>query len=114
MLAVGLSLSSFLLCAVLAQSSLSASSGTLSTAPPTTTVATAVPSPSSPLASPLPSQVALPPKQAWCPSQIFCAGSVFVFTFLAICHELTHPQLLQTVNIADVYADPKTIVDKAR
>lgn len=95
MLAVGLSLSSLLLSAVLAQSSLSTSSGTLSTAPPTTTIATAVPSPSSPLASPLPSQVALPPKQAWCLSQIFCAGS-----------------LLQTVNIANVYADPKTIVDK--
>ncbi|TFK70552.1 glycoside hydrolase family 37 protein [Pluteus cervinus] len=43
----------------------------------------------------LPSQVADPPKQAWCPSDIFCAGP-----------------LLQTINIANLYSDDKTFVDK--
>ncbi|KAH6912593.1 trehalase [Coprinopsis sp. MPI-PUGE-AT-0042] len=56
---------------------------------------TATPSPSASLDAPLPSQVALPPKQAWCPSDIFCAG-----------------ELLQTVNLAFVYPDDKTFVDK--
>ncbi|PFH54014.1 glycoside hydrolase family 37 protein [Amanita thiersii Skay4041] len=71
--------------AVSAQSSGSSSS----------TVATAVPSPTASLTSQLPSQVALPPKQDWCPSEIFCPGS-----------------LLQTVNIAHLYPDDKTFVDK--
>lgn len=56
---------------------------------------TATPSASASLEAPLPSQVALPPKQAWCPSDIFCAG-----------------ELLQTVNLAHVYPDDKTFVDK--
>ncbi|KAJ7480557.1 glycoside hydrolase family 37 protein [Mycena latifolia] len=43
----------------------------------------------------VPSQAALPPTQPWCPSQIFCAGP-----------------LLQTLNLADIFVDPKTIVDK--
>ncbi|PIL35118.1 hypothetical protein GSI_02906 [Ganoderma sinense ZZ0214-1] len=62
---------------------------------PSVAVSTAVASPSAPLSSALPSQVPLPPKQAWCPSEIFCAG-----------------ELLQTVNLAAAYADPKTFVDK--
>ena len=45
-------------------------------APPTLTFSTAVASPSSPASSLLPSQAALPPTQPWCPSEIFCAGSV--------------------------------------
>ncbi|KIY65017.1 glycoside hydrolase family 37 protein [Cylindrobasidium torrendii FP15055 ss-10] len=59
------------------------------------TVTTAVASPSASAQSALPSQVALPPTQAWCPSEIFCAG-----------------ELLQTVNLAVLYPDPKTFVDK--
>ncbi|KAH9891900.1 glycoside hydrolase [Cubamyces lactineus] len=62
---------------------------------PSITLSTAVASPSAPLSSPVPSQVPLPPTQAWCPSRIFCAGS-----------------LIQTVNLARPYADPKTFVDK--
>lgn len=62
---------------------------------PSETIATAVPSPTGALESSLPSQVALPPKQAWCPSEIFCAG-----------------QLLQAVNVAHLYPDDKTFVDK--
>ncbi|KIY52470.1 glycoside hydrolase family 37 protein, partial [Fistulina hepatica ATCC 64428] len=58
-------------------------------------ISTSVPSPTASLGASLPSQVALPPAQAWCPSQIFCAGA-----------------LLQTVNVADIYSDPKTFVDK--
>ncbi|KAI0763541.1 glycoside hydrolase [Trametes elegans] len=65
------------------------------TAPPSITISTAVASPSAPLSSALPSQVPLPPTQAWCLSRIFCAGA-----------------LLQTVNLARPYADPKTFVDK--
>ncbi|KAK2465281.1 hypothetical protein APHAL10511_002635 [Amanita phalloides] len=61
----------------------------------TTAIATAVPSPTTSLNALLPSQVPLPPKQAWCPSDIFCAGA-----------------LLQTVDVANVYPDPKTFVDK--
>ncbi|KAF9464208.1 trehalase [Collybia nuda] len=69
---------------------------TLITAPaPSITVQTAVPSPSASLGDPLPSQAALPPKQSWCPSEIFCAGP-----------------LLQTVNIAHLYPDDKTFADK--
>lgn len=59
------------------------------------TVSTAVPSPTASLDVPLPSQAPLPPKQAWCPSDIFCAGS-----------------LLQTVAVANLYPDDKTFVDK--
>ncbi|EJF56038.1 glycoside hydrolase family 37 protein [Dichomitus squalens LYAD-421 SS1] len=62
---------------------------------PSITLSTAVASPSVPLSSPVPSQIPLPPKQAWCPSEIFCAG-----------------ELLQTVNLAAAYSDPKTFVDK--
>ncbi|KDR82546.1 hypothetical protein GALMADRAFT_220535 [Galerina marginata CBS 339.88] len=81
---------------VAAQSSATATAPVaVSTAVPSITVATAVPSPTAALSSPLPSQVALPPKQAWCPSEIFCAGS-----------------LLQTVNVAHLYPDDKTFVDK--
>ncbi|KAF8901245.1 glycoside hydrolase family 37 protein [Mucidula mucida] len=54
----------------------------------TVSVSTVVASPSASLDSPLPSQ-------AWCPSEIFCAG-----------------ELLQTVNLAALYVDPKTFVDK--
>ncbi|KAJ7776820.1 glycoside hydrolase family 37 protein [Mycena maculata] len=57
------------------------------------TTVTATPSPAA--SALVPSQVALPPTQAWCPSQIFCAGS-----------------LLQTLNVAGIFSDPKTIVDK--
>ncbi|KAH8114772.1 trehalase [Phellopilus nigrolimitatus] len=62
---------------------------------PSITLSTTVPSPTVPLTDDLPSQAALPMVQAWCPSEIFCAGS-----------------LLQTVNIASLYSDPKTFVDK--
>lgn len=65
------------------------------TALPTLTISTAVASPSTSLGATLPLQAALPPTQGWCIGQIFCAGS-----------------LLQTVNIAQVYSDPKTFVDK--
>ncbi|KAG1784945.1 glycoside hydrolase family 37 protein [Suillus plorans] len=74
-------------------------SSTTTTAPgtalPTLTISTAVASPSASLGATLPSQASLPPTQGWCIGQIFCAGS-----------------LLQTVNIAQVYSDPKTFVDK--
>ncbi|KZV96509.1 glycoside hydrolase family 37 protein [Exidia glandulosa HHB12029] len=60
-----------------------------------TPVTTAVASPTAALSSKLPAQAALPPKQDWCPSEIFCAGSV-----------------LQTLNLAQAYPDSKTIVDK--
>ena len=42
------------------------------------TVTTAVPSPTAPSASLLPSQVP-PTKQSWCPSEIFCPGAVRCF-----------------------------------
>ncbi|KAF8955266.1 trehalase [Flammula alnicola] len=63
----------------------------VSTAPPTLTIVTSVPSATAALDSALPSQEPLPPKQAWCPSDIFCAGS-----------------LLQTVGVANLYPDDKT------
>ncbi|KAJ3485392.1 hypothetical protein NLI96_g4987 [Meripilus lineatus] len=66
-----------------------------STSSPSLVVSTVIASPTAPLDSPVPSQVPLPPVQAWCPSEIFCAGS-----------------LLQTVNLAQLYVDPKTFVDK--
>ena len=57
-----------------------------STGVPTITVSTAVPSPSASLGSVLPSQAALPPVQAWCPSEIFCAGPVgFVCLLYMFC-----------------------------
>ncbi|EGN97904.1 glycoside hydrolase family 37 protein [Serpula lacrymans var. lacrymans S7.3] len=68
---------------------------TVQTGVPTLTFSTSVPSPSASLGATLPSQVALPPSQWWCIGQIFCAGS-----------------LLQTVNVAQLYPDPKTFVDK--
>ncbi|KAG1829861.1 glycoside hydrolase family 37 protein [Suillus variegatus] len=74
---------------------ISSTSTTPGTALPTLTISTAVASPSASLGATLPSQAPLPPTQGWCIGQIFCAGS-----------------LLQTVNIAQVYSDPKTFVDK--
>lgn len=67
----------------------------LSTAPPSITFSTAIPTATAPGDTTLPSQGSLPPKQAWCPSDIFCAG-----------------QLLQTVNVANLFPDDKTFVDK--
>ncbi|KAH8082474.1 trehalase [Cristinia sonorae] len=67
----------------------------LDTGVPSITLATAVASPTAPLTQAIPSQIPLPPTQPWCPSQIFCAGS-----------------LLQTVNVAALYPDQKTFVDK--
>ncbi|KAG8911353.1 hypothetical protein FRC01_005758 [Tulasnella sp. 417] len=60
-----------------------------------TSASTAIPSPTGSPDATLPSQSPVPPKQAWCPSNIFCAGA-----------------LLQTVNIAQLYPDSKTFVDK--
>ncbi|KAJ7644707.1 glycoside hydrolase family 37 protein [Roridomyces roridus] len=83
-----------LIACVAAQSSESASFTILSSPSPiAVTTAVATPSPSA--SSLVPSQAPLPPKQAWCPSEIFCAGS-----------------LLQTLNVAQPFIDPKTIVDK--
>ncbi|KAI6107675.1 glycoside hydrolase family 37 protein [Pisolithus croceorrhizus] len=65
------------------------------TSVPTLTISTSVPSPTVPLTATLPSQAPLPPVQPWCIGQIFCPGAV-----------------LQTVNIAQLYSDPKTFVDK--
>ncbi|KAG6815928.1 hypothetical protein H0H87_010115 [Tephrocybe sp. NHM501043] len=58
-------------------------------------VQTATPSLSPAAGDALPTQAALPPKQAWCPSEIFCAGDV-----------------LQTVNLAHLFPDDKTFADK--
>ncbi|KAJ7258778.1 Six-hairpin glycosidase-like protein [Mycena haematopus] len=58
-------------------------------------VTTAVATPSGAASALLPSQAPLPATQSWCPSEIFCAGP-----------------LLQTLNLAGVFSDPKTIVDK--
>ncbi|KAH7928748.1 glycoside hydrolase family 37 protein [Leucogyrophana mollusca] len=85
----------------LAHGVLAAPQSSTATAPPSTvsipsvTVSTSVPSPTAALSATLPSQAAPPPVQAWCIGQIFCAGS-----------------LLQTVNIAQLYSDSKTFVDK--
>ncbi|KAF8319627.1 trehalase-domain-containing protein [Clavulina sp. PMI_390] len=79
-----------------AQTTLSTS---VSTEAPTTTtpleVSTSVPSPTAALNATLPAQSPLAAKQAWCPSEIFCNGA-----------------LLQTINIAQLYGDAKTFVDK--
>ncbi|PPQ63598.1 hypothetical protein CVT24_004458 [Panaeolus cyanescens] len=80
---------------IAAQSTATSPSGGINTAPPTITQSTAVPAATASLDTTLPSQAALPPKQAWCPSEIFCAGS-----------------LLQTVNVAHLFPDDKTFVDK--
>ncbi|KAF7291314.1 Trehalase [Mycena indigotica] len=58
-------------------------------------VSTAIASPSGSASTAVRSQAPLPPQQAWCPSRIFCAGP-----------------LLQTLNLAAVFSDPKTYVDK--
>ncbi|KAI0088616.1 glycoside hydrolase [Irpex rosettiformis] len=70
-------------------------SGSANTDVPTLTISTVVASPTVSLNDLLPPQEPLAPKQAWCPSEIFCAGP-----------------LLQTVNLAQPYTDPKTFVDK--
>lgn len=59
-----------------------ASSDAESTGVPSITLSTTVAAPTAPLTNDLPSQVALPPVQAWCPSQIFCAGNVSVLLSL--------------------------------
>lgn len=53
-----------------------------STGVPSITLSTAVASPTVSLTQAVPSQVALPPSQPWCPSQIFCAGAVRHLRFL--------------------------------
>ena len=61
------------------------SSGLTSTfGTPTVTVSTSIPSPTRPLNATLPSQANLPPTQAWCPSNIFCAGQVRVYSIYLI------------------------------
>lgn len=72
-----------------------ASTTTASTTTTTQDVETSVPSPTAPLNSTLPPQAPLAALQAWCPSEIFCNGP-----------------LLQTINIAQLYGDSKTFVDK--
>jgi alpha,alpha-trehalase len=63
------------------QNSITAPPG-ISTGAPSITLVTSVASPTAPLTATLPSQVPLPPVQAWCPSEIFCAGAVrHVFFF---------------------------------
>lgn len=59
-----------------AVSSSATAPGGVSTGVPSITLSTATPAPTVPLTSTLPSQVALPPKQDWCPSEIFCASEV--------------------------------------
>ncbi|KAJ6624408.1 trehalase [Mycena sp. CBHHK59/15] len=90
--------------AYLVQYTAAAQSSSSATAPASVTtsivvsqlvVTTAVATPSGGPSALLPSQAALPPTQAWCPSQIFCAGP-----------------LLQALNLAGIFSDPKTIVDK--
>lgn len=46
-------------------------------------VSTVIASPTASLNALLPSQVALPPHQAWCPSEIFCAGEVRFIIFIS-------------------------------
>ncbi|OAX38447.1 glycoside hydrolase family 37 protein [Rhizopogon vinicolor AM-OR11-026] len=80
---------------VLAVPAATTTSVTPGTAVPSLTLSTSVASPSASLSAILPPQAPLPPTQPWCIGQIFCAGS-----------------LLQTVNIAQLWSDPKTFVDK--
>ncbi|KAG9022809.1 hypothetical protein FS837_006129, partial [Tulasnella sp. UAMH 9824] len=90
----------FLLAATVASGALAApqagthTSASSSSGSPTS-ASTAVPSPTGSPDAALPSQSPLAPHQDWCPSNIFCAGA-----------------LLQTVNIAQLYPDSKTFVDK--
>ncbi|KAG9308857.1 glycoside hydrolase family 37 protein [Chiua virens] len=85
---------------------------------PTISVTTAVASATVPLTNLVPSQAPLPPVQPWCISgQIFCPGyPVRSSCVSALGTNLTsirqRTQILQTVNLAQVYSDPKTIVDK--
>ena len=86
---------------------------------PTLTLSTAVASPSTDPASSLPSQVPFPPTQPWCPSEIFCAGPVSypaLFSHDVGCDAVNLSaylqQLLQTINVANLYSDEKTFVDK--
>jgi alpha,alpha-trehalase len=65
------------------QGSITAPPGT-STGAPSITLITSIASPTAPLTATLPSQVPLPPVQAWCPSEIFCAGAVCHFFFFAL------------------------------
>jgi alpha,alpha-trehalase len=85
-----------------------------SSAPPTLTLSTAIPTATAPTSSDLPSQVSLPPKQVWCPSEIFCpgqVGNIAVVCFVTDSDGFLF-QLLQTVNIAHLFPDDKTFVDK--
>ncbi len=87
----------------------------VSTETPSITLSTSIASPTVPLTNTIPSQVPLPPTQAWCPSQIFCAGEVRPPCFSNVSRlviNITFIQLLQTVNLAQAYSDPKTFVDK--
>ncbi|KAG7088886.1 hypothetical protein E1B28_012833 [Marasmius oreades] len=70
--------------------SVTGTSGSISQIP----VSTVVASPSAASSATLPSQIP-PLRQPWCPSEIFCPG-----------------KLLQDVNLASLYVDPKTFVDK--
>ena len=84
-----------LLVALLGVYSNAAAQSTTSPVSQITSISTSTPSPTSASNSLLPSQAPLPPKQAWCPSEIFCAGA-----------------MLQAINLAHPYNDSKTIVDK--
>lgn len=72
-----------------------ATTTSISSTTTTQDVETSVPSPLAPLNSTLPPQAPLAALQAWCPSEIFCNGP-----------------LLQTINLAQLYGDSKTFVDK--
>ncbi|KAI5988333.1 glycoside hydrolase family 37 protein [Pisolithus albus] len=88
-------LAAFLRLALAAPQASTTTTDFLETSVPTLTISTSVPSPTAALSATLPSQAPLPPVQPWCIGQIFCPGAV-----------------LQTVNIAQLYSDPKTFVDK--
>lgn len=62
---------------------------TITSAPASTAVSainipTSAASPTVPLSNIIPSQFPLPPVQAWCPSQIFCAGALRVWFRVSI------------------------------
>lgn len=87
----------------------------ISVGAPTLTLSTSIASPTVPLSNTLPSQAPLPPAQAWCRSRIFCAGTVrfqSIWSRFDADYRCLESQLLQTVNIAQAYSDPKTFVDK--